>query len=266
MTDAPVLYEKRGNIATLTLNRPATLNAMNEAMMAELERCLIDIEADSEVRAVVLTGAGRGFSSGGDQKRERGTEGETKFFDGDLGGNVVERLNRCVLRLQQLPKPVIGCINGVAVGAGCNLALATDLRIASDASRFGEVFSRIGLVPDGGGTYLLPRLVGTAKALELIMLGDIIDAEEAQRIGLVNKVVPADQLAAETQQLAERLANGPTLAHGLAKTGVYQGMNMTLEDVLNMEARNQSVASRSQDRQEGAAAFREKRQPNFIGR
>ncbi len=266
MADAPVLYEKRGNVATLTLNRPETLNAMNEAMMAELERCLIDIAADPEVRAVVLTGAGRGFSSGGDQKRERGAEGDQKFFDGDLGGNVVERLNRCVLRLQQLPKPVIGCINGVAVGAGCNLALATDLRIASDASRFGEVFSRIGLVPDGGGTYLLPRLVGTSKALELIMLGDIIDAEEALRIGLVNRVVPADQLAAETQQLAERLANGPTLAHGLAKTGVYQGMNMSLEDVLNMEARNQSVAGRSQDRQEGAAAFREKRQPNFIGR
>jgi 2-(1,2-epoxy-1,2-dihydrophenyl)acetyl-CoA isomerase len=266
MADAPVLYEKRGNVAILTLNRPDTLNAMNEAMMAELERCLIDIEADPEVRAVVLTGAGRGFSSGGDQKRERSAEGETKFFDGDLGGNVVERLNRCVLRLQQLPKPVIGCINGVAVGAGCNLALATDLRIASDASRFGEVFSRIGLVPDGGGTYLLPRLVGTAKALELIMLGDIIDAQEALRIGLVNKVVPADQLAAETQQLAERLANGPTLAHGLAKTGVYQAMNMSLEDVLNMEARNQAVAARSQDRQEGAAAFREKRQPHFIGR
>ncbi len=168
--------------------------------------------------------------------------------------------------MQHLPKPIIGCINGVAVGAGCNLALATDLRLASDAAKFGEVFSRIGLVPDGGGTYFLPRLVGTAKALELIMLGDIIEAEEAQRIGLVNRVVPADQLQAETQKLAERLGNGPTLAHGLAKTGVYQSMNMSLEDVLNMEARNQAVAARSEDRAEGAAAFREKRPPRFIGR
>ncbi len=266
MTEKPVLYEKRDSIATLTLNRPDTLNAMNEAMMAEFERLLLEIEADPEVRAVVLTGAGRGFSSGGDQKRDRTIEGQDQFFDGDLGGNVVERLNRCVLRLHQLQKPVIGCINGVAVGAGCNLALATDLRIAADTARFGEVFSRIGLVPDGGGTYLLPRLVGPAKALELIMLGDIIDAQEALRIGLVNRVVAADQLAAETWKLAERLAQGPTLAHGLAKTALYQGLEMSLEDVLNMEARNQAIAGRSQDREEGVTAFREKRQPRFIGR
>ncbi|ETX07637.1 enoyl-CoA hydratase/isomerase family protein [Candidatus Entotheonella palauensis] len=266
MAEAPVLYTKTGNVTTLTLNRPDKLNAMNEALMGELERYLIDIESDPEVRAVILTGAGRGFCSGGDQTRDRTNEGQEKCFDGDLGGDVIERLNRCILRMQNLPKPIIGCINGVAVGAGCNLALATDLRIASDAAKFGEVFSRIGLVPDGGGTYFLPRLVGTAKALELIMLGDMIEAEEAHRIGLVNRVVPADQLQAETQQLAERLGNGPTLAHGLAKTGVYQSMNMSLEDVLNMEARNQAVASRSEDRAEGAAAFREKRPPRFIGR
>ncbi len=266
MTETPVLYTKTGNIATLTLNRPEKLNAMDEALMAALERHLIDIESDHEVRAVILTGAGRGFCSGGDQTRERGNEGQERFFDGDLGGDVIERLNRCILRMQNLQKPIIGCINGVAVGAGCNLALATDLRIASDAAKFGEVFSRIGLVPDGGGTYFLPRIVGTAKALELIMLGDIIEAEEAHRIGLLNRVVPADQLAAETHKLAERLANGPTLAHGLAKTGVYQSQNMSLEDVLNMEARNQAVASRSEDRVEGAAAFREKRQPRFMGR
>lgn len=266
MTDTSVLYDKRDSIVTLTLNRPETLNAMDEAMMAEFERRLLEIEADADVRAVILTGAGRGFCSGGDQKRDRGSEGLKKFFDGDLGGDVVERLNRCVLRLQRLPKPVLGSINGVAAGAGCNLALATDLRMASDAARFGEVFSRVGLIPDGGGTYFLPRLVGTAKALELIMLADIIDAQEARRIGLVNWVVPADNLQEETQKLAERLAQGPTLAYGLAKTGVYQSLDMSLEDVLNMEARNQAIAGRSQDRQEGAAAFREKRQPRFIGR
>jgi 2-(1,2-epoxy-1,2-dihydrophenyl)acetyl-CoA isomerase len=266
MAEAPVLYTKTGNVATLTLNRPAKLNAMDEALMAELERHLIDMASDQEVRAVILTGAGRGFCSGGDQTRDRAKAIQGKFFDGDLGGDVIERLNRCILRMQHLPKPIIGCINGVAVGAGCNLALATDLRIASDAARFGEVFSRIGLVPDGGGTYFLPRLVGTAKALELIMLGDIIEAEEAYRLGLVNRVVPADQLQAATQQLAERLGNGPTLAHGLAKVGVYQSMHMSLEDVLNMEARNQAVVARSEDRAEGAAAFREKRQPRFIGR
>jgi 2-(1,2-epoxy-1,2-dihydrophenyl)acetyl-CoA isomerase len=266
MAGKPVLYDRRDSIATLTLNRPETLNAMNEEMLAEFERLLCHIDADAEVRAVVLTGAGDGFSSGGDQKRDRGSEGQEKFFDGDLGGTVIERLNRCVLRLQQLPKPVVGSINGVAVGAGCNLALATDLRIASETARFGEVFSRVGLVPDCGGTYFLPRLVGTAKALELIMLADIIEAPEAHRLGLVNWVVPADQLPAETHRLAARLAEGPTLAYGLAKTGVYQSLEMTLEDVLKMEARNQAIAGRSQDRMEGVAAFREKRQPHFLGR
>jgi 2-(1,2-epoxy-1,2-dihydrophenyl)acetyl-CoA isomerase len=239
---------------------------MNEAMMGELERQLIQVAADTTVRAVVLTGMGRAFSSGGDQKRDRHTEGQQQFFDGDLGGSVIERLNRCILRLQQLPKPVIGCINGVAVGAGCNIALATDLRIAADTARFGEVFSLRGLVPDGGGTYFLPRLVGAAKAMELILLAEIIDAQEALRINLVNWVVPAAQLAAETQKLAERLAQGPTLAYGLAKTGLYQGLEMGLEEVLNLEARNQAIAGRSQDRAEGAAAFREKRPPRFIGR
>jgi 2-(1,2-epoxy-1,2-dihydrophenyl)acetyl-CoA isomerase len=266
MAESPVLYDKHDSIVTLTLNRPETLNAMNEAMMGELERLLIQTAADTTVRAVVLTGTGRAFSSGGDQKRDRNTEGQQQFFDGDLGGSVVERLNRCILRLQQLPKPVIGCINGVAVGAGCNIALATDLRIAADTARFGEVFSLRGLVPDGGGTYFLPRLVGTAKAMELILLADIIDAQEALRIGLVNWVVPAAQLEAETWRLAERLAQGPTLAYGLAKTGLYQGLEMALEEVLNMEARNQAIAGRSQDREEGVAAFREKRPPRFIGR
>ena len=164
MTDSPVLYHKRDSIVTLTLNRPEALNAMNEAMMAELERRLMELEADATVQAVILTGAGRAFSSGGDQKRDRDTEGQQLFFDGDLGGDLIERLHRCVLRLQRLAKPVIGSIHGVAVGAGCNIALAADLRIASDVARFGEVFTRVGLVPDGGGTYFLPRLVGTAKA------------------------------------------------------------------------------------------------------
>jgi 2-(1,2-epoxy-1,2-dihydrophenyl)acetyl-CoA isomerase len=266
MADTVVLYNKQDSIVTLTLNRPDTLNAMHEAMMAEFERLLLDIASDSGVRAVVLTGTGRAFSSGGDQKREARAEGQEKYFDGDLGGTLIERLNRCVLRLQRLPKPVIGCINGVAVGAGCNLALATDLRIASEAARFGEVFTRVGLVPDGGGTYFLPRLVGIAKAMELIMLADIIDAQEALRVGLVNWVVPADRLAEETQKLAQRLAQGPTTAYGLAKTGLYQGLQMSLEDVLNMEARNQAMAARTQDRAEGVSAFREKRPPRFIGR
>ncbi|GIX49516.1 MAG: enoyl-CoA hydratase [Candidatus Tectimicrobiota bacterium] len=265
MSDALVLYDKRDSIATLTLNRPETLNAMNEAMMAAFERHLMAIEADPEVRAVVITGAGRAFSSGGDQKRAR-SEGEEKFFDGDLGGSLLERLNRCVVRLQRLPKPVIASVGGAAVGAGCNLALAADLRIAADTARFGEVFARVGLIPDGGGTYFLPRLVGVGKAMELILLAEIIDAQEALRIGLVNWVVPADRLPAETAQLATRLAQGPTLAYGLAKAALYQGLNLPLESALDLEVRYQALAARSQDRAEGVAAFREKRPPRFIGR
>ncbi len=265
MTDASVLYRRHDGIATLTLNRPETLNAMNEAMMAEIERILIELEADPAVRAVVLTGSGRAFSSGGDQKRRAG-EGQQAFFDGDLGGALIERLNRCILRMQRLEKPIVGSINGVAAGAGMNIALATDLRIAADTARFGEVFTRVGLVPDGGGTYFLPRLVGTAKAMEMILLADIIDAQEALRIGLVNRVVPAEQLENETLKLAERLAQGPTVAYGLAKTGLYRGLAMALEDVLNMEARNQAIAVRTPDRAEGVAAFLEKRPPRFTGR
>jgi 2-(1,2-epoxy-1,2-dihydrophenyl)acetyl-CoA isomerase len=265
MTNGSVLYQRHDSIATLTLNRPESLNAMNEAMMGEIERILIELEADTAVRVVVLTGAGRAFSSGGDQKRD-GADVPPSFFEGDPGGALIERLNRCVLRMQRLHKPIVGSINGVAAGAGMNIALATDLRIASDTARFGEVFARVGLVPDGGGTYFLPRLVGTAKAMELILLADIIDAQEALRIGLVSRVVPAEQLEHETLKLAERLAQGPTVAYGLAKTGLYQGLGMSLEDVLNMEARNQAIAARTPDRAEGVAAFREKRPPRFTGR
>jgi 2-(1,2-epoxy-1,2-dihydrophenyl)acetyl-CoA isomerase len=265
MTDGSVLYRRHDSIATLTLNRPESLNAMNEPMMAEIERILIELEADPVVRVVILTGAGRAFSSGGDQKRRAG-EGQQSFFDGDLGGALIERLNRCILRMQRLEKPIIGSINGVAAGAGLNIGLATDLRIASETARFGEVFARVGLVPDGGGTYFLPRLVGTAKAMEMILLADIVDAQEALRIGLVNRVVPAEQLENETLKLAERLAQGPTVAYGLAKTGLYQGLGMSLEEVLNMEARNQAIAVRTPDRDEGVAAFLEKRPPRFTGR
>jgi 2-(1,2-epoxy-1,2-dihydrophenyl)acetyl-CoA isomerase len=265
MTNGSVLYHRHDGIVTLTLNRPETLNAMNEAMMGEMERILIEIEADAAVRVVILTGAGRAFSSGGDQKRG-GEAVPPSFFDGDLGGALIERLNRCILRMQRLQKPIVGSINGVAAGAGMNIALAADLRIASDTARFVEAFARVGLVPDGGGTYFLPRLVGTAKAMELILLADIIDAQEALRIGLVNRVVPADQLEQETLKLAERLAQGPTVAYGLAKTGLYQGLGMSLEDVLNMEARNQAIAVRTPDRAEGVAAFLEKRPPRFTGR
>lgn len=185
-TDPALLFEKANGVATLTLNRPATRNALTTGMFLDMERLLIEIEADDAVRVVVITGTGRGFSSGADLKPESDAERRRTrraSFPGDQGGDILDRGNRCMLRLHRLPKPVIGSINGDAVGIGCSLALATDLRIASDTARLGVVFSRRGLGPDGGASYFLRNLVGTAKALELLYLGDLIDASEALRIG-----------------------------------------------------------------------------------
>lgn len=265
----PLLFEKRGGVATLTLNRPDARNALTPAMFLDLERTLLEIAADDDVRVVVLTGAGRGFSAGADlkpvSKKER-RRTEAPSFSGDAGGDILDRGNRCMLRLRELAKPVLGSINGDAVGIGCSLALATDLRIASETARFGVVFSRIGLGPDGGASQLLRELVGTARALELLFTGDLVEAREALRLGLVNRVVPADELAGTTGELAERLARGPTLAYGAAKAAVYESENLAFESLLDLEARNQRAVSRSEDVKEGIRAFLERRKPEFRGR
>jgi len=267
--ESTLLFERHGGVATLTLNRPDARNALTTGLFLEMERMLLEIEADDAVRALVLTGAGRGFSAGADLKpvaKEERRRTEASSFPGDAGGDILDRGNRCILRLRKLPKPVLGSINGDAVGIGCSLALATDLRVASEAARFGVVFSRIGLGPDGGASTLLRELVGTAKALELLFLGDLIDATEALRLGLVNRVVAPDALGDATSELAERLAHGPTLAYGFAKEAVYEGAKLTFDSILDLEARNQKVAGRSHDVREGIRAFRERRKPEFSGR
>jgi 2-(1,2-epoxy-1,2-dihydrophenyl)acetyl-CoA isomerase len=238
-------------------------------MFLDMERLLIEIEADDEVRVVVLSGAGRGFSAGADLNLPSDAERrktQAVSFPGDRGGDILERGNRCILRLQQLPKPVLGSINGDAVGIGCSLALATDLRIVSDTARLGVVFSRIGLGPDGGASYFLANLVGTAKALELLFLGDLIDAKEALRIGLVNHVVSSAELESTAFEWADRLASGPPLAYRAAKAAVYEGRNLSLENALDLESRLQRLTARSQDSKEGVKAFLEKRKPEFHGR
>ncbi len=269
MGDEALLFEKRGGIATLTLNRPDARNALTTGMFLDMERMLLEIEADDDVRVVVLTGAGRGFSAGADLKpvsKEERRRTEAPSFPGDAGGDILDRGNRCILRLRELAKPVLGSINGDAVGIGCSLALSTDLRIASEAARFGVVFSRIGLGPDGGASQLLRELVGSAKALELLFTGDIIDAGEALRLGLVNRLVAADALADATSELAERLAHGPTLAYAAAKDAVHQSANLSFESLLDLEARNQRGVGRSDDVKEGIRAFLERRKPEFRGR
>jgi len=267
-TEDALLFEQRAGVATLTLNRPDARNALTTALFLDMERMLLEIEADDAVRVVVLTGAGRGFSAGADLKpvsKEERRRTEKPSFSGDEGGDILDRGNRCIRRLRALPKPVIGSINGDAVGIGCSLALATDLRVAAEAARFGVVFSRIGLGPDGGASHMLRELVGTAKALELLFTGDIIDAHEALRLGLVNRVVADDELADATGELAERLAQGPPLAYGAAKAAVYESANLPFDSLLDLEARNQRSVGRSEDVKEGIRAFLERRKPDFRG-
>ena len=254
-----VLREANEGVLTLTLNRPDALNSFNVEMKEVLLAGLKDAAKDKSVRVVVLTGAGRAFSAGQDLK-ERSAPGVS-----DLGTELRVRYNPIVLAMRRLEKPVIGAINGVAAGAGLSVALACDMRIAADSASFIEVFARVGLVPDTGSSWFLPRLVGYAKAAEMSFTTDPVDAQTAQRIGLVNRVVPADDLIQETDALAAKLAQASPLALGLAKRALNRALESGLEDQLEYEAQLQSVAGRSKDHQEGVAAFVEKRPAKFTG-
>lgn len=255
-----ILYTLNGGVLTIALNRPDVLNAFNRRMTDEIQSALKQAERDPDVRCIVFTGTGRAFSSGEDLK-SRSAEGES-----DFGSTLRERYNPIVLKMRNIEKPVLGSINGVAAGAGCSLALACDMRIASEKARFIEVFVRVGLVPDSGSSFFLPRLVGLGKALEMAFLGDEVGAEEALQLGLVNRVVPADQLESATQELALRLAKGPTKAIGLAKRAMNRALHMDLEHILDYEVHAQEAAGASDDHKEGIAAFLEKRTPEFRGR
>jgi 2-(1,2-epoxy-1,2-dihydrophenyl)acetyl-CoA isomerase len=263
-----ILYAVRQGVATITLNRPEVLNAITPAMIGELRAALDAVDSDAAVRTVVLTGAGRGFCSGADLKaRQRVKPGDPATDDDPEGSQRLRRTyNPLILAIRSIEKPFIASVNGVAAGAGCNLALACDLVLASDVARFGNVFARIGLIPDCGGHFFLPRLVGFHKAAELMFTGDIIDAHEAGRIGLINRVVPHAELAQATQELAERLARGPTRAIGLCKRIMNLGITADLATVLEAEAEGQHLAHQTEDHWEGVQAFLEKRPARFSGR
>jgi 2-(1,2-epoxy-1,2-dihydrophenyl)acetyl-CoA isomerase len=255
-----VLVERSDSIATITLNRPDARNAIDLVMRRELLAALDEIEGDAATRVLVLTGAGGHFCSGGDVKTMR-----AKRHTAAEGRARVEALNRMVLRLVDFPRPTIAMVDGFAVGAGSNLALCCDMIVASDRARFGEVFAKIGLVPDGGGTWLLPRVVGLARAKELVFTADVIDATEAARIGLVNRVVPAAELAAATRLLAEKVAAGPPAILRMAKHMLNRAVTSDLASALDLEAFSQAVAITGDDHQEGLAAFFDKRAPRFTG-
>ena len=254
-----ILYEKQDGVATLTFNRPQAMNAFTIEMNGEVQRALKDADEDKDVRVIVLTGAGRAFCAGQDLK------GRTPDKKGSLGASLRERYNPIILRLRRTEKISIAAVNGVAAGAGCNLALATDLRVASEDATFVQAFSRVGLAPDCGGSIVLPRLVGFSKAMELLLLAEPVDAREAQRIGLVAKVVPAGELAAAAKAVAEKIAKGPR-SIGLIKRAVNRAMMRDLADQLAYEAYLQEIAGRSADYDEGVRAFLEKRAPVFTGK
>ena len=255
-----IILERKDGIATLTLNRPEKLNALNIKMIGELESAVVEIVKDRSVRVLVITGAGRGFCSGADvsDMAQAAAPAETRYL--------TQKLHKTILALTELEKPVIAKVNGVAVGIGCSLALSTDMIIASENAQFGVIFSRIGLIPDGGSLFHLPRLVGPAKAKELIFTAKMFDAKEAERMGLINKAVPADKLDKEVNTLVKQLAEGPTVAFGIAKKIINKGISMDLSSVLECEAFGQTIAGTTEDAQEGVMAFLEKRKAEFKGR
>lgn len=255
-----VEWRTEGAVGVLTLNRPERLNAIDSPTIDELAWAMIEATHNPAVRALVVTGNGRGFSAGADvQSWSSGEE------NSDPEGWTT-KMHNVMNRLYRMPKPAIAAVNGVAVGAGCDLTLACDLRIASTAARFGEAYVRVGFCPDAGGSYLLPRVVGEARAAEMIYTGRIIDAEEADRIGLVSEVVAPEQLLPRTMELAADLAAGPTVAIGLAKQNIRAGYTLSFEQALAAELRAGELCGKTEDHAEGLQAAVDKRTPNFVGR
>ncbi|MCI0362348.1 MAG: enoyl-CoA hydratase-related protein [Phycisphaerales bacterium] len=251
-------------ICTITLNRPDVLNAFNDQLTTDLGEALKAAERDAAVRVVVITGAGRAFSSGQDlgDLKQRYVAGSVP----PLGDDLRRRYNPIIKRIREMEKPVIAAVNGVAAGAGCSLALACDLRVASDQASFIEVFINVGLIPDSGSTFMLPRLVGLGKALELCWTGQRVDAAEALRLGLVNQVVPAAELEGAVKKLAGRIAGLPARTIALTKRLLNQSLTNDLDAQLEAEAYDQETAGKTADHMEGVIAFLEKRKPTFQGK
>ncbi|MGH8683209.1 MAG: 2-(1,2-epoxy-1,2-dihydrophenyl)acetyl-CoA isomerase PaaG [Burkholderiales bacterium] len=258
-----VLVEAQDGYAVVTLNRPDRLNSFNSEMHERLRAALVEVRRSDDVRALLLTGAGRGFCAGQDLSDRVVAAGAAPV---DLGYTISTHYNPLIRSLRELPKPVVCAVNGVAAGAGANIALACDVVLAARSASFVQAFCRIGLVPDSGGTYFLPRLVGTARAMGLALLGDKLGAEDAERWGLIWKCSDDAKLMDEARALAARLAAGPTKGLGEIKRAIYASGANTLDAQLDFERDLQRELGRSDDYREGVGAFMEKRAPRFKGR
>ncbi|QIN82068.1 2-(1,2-epoxy-1,2-dihydrophenyl)acetyl-CoA isomerase [Rubrobacter tropicus] len=257
-----ILFEKAGGVANVALNRPKKLNAFDGTMHEELYAALDEAANDDEIRCVVLRGEGRGFSAGADLAQIiEGADG-----DPDLGEYLRGTYSRLVKRMVSMEKPIVASLHGPVYGAGVGISLACDLRVAAESAKFSVAFIKIGLMPDAGVSFFLPRVVGLGRAVEMSMLGDPVEAEEALRTGLVNKVVPDDALAEETAALASRLASMPTAALGKTKLALYASFEGDLDTVLEREAEGQTFCGYTADHKEGVKAFFEKREARFTGR
>ncbi|MDP6127815.1 MAG: enoyl-CoA hydratase-related protein [Dehalococcoidales bacterium] len=264
MDQKDVLYVKEEGIATLTLNRPDVRNAYVPGIVEGIYQGLEQARGDSEVRVLVITGTGQAFCSGADVKSMGTNEQRPSTLRYKKGNR--SRLNWLSLALQKCDKPIIAAINGVAVGGGLDLALGCDIRIASDKARFSEIYVRRGIIPAQGGVFLLPRLIGLDKACQMILTGEMIEAHEAERIGLVTKVVPHEELEHTTRDLAEKLAKSAPLAVQEAKRAIYKSLDTDLASSLEYTDSVQRDLIASDDHKEGAAAFIEKREPVFKGK
>lgn len=256
-----ILMEKNGAVVTLTLNRPQALNSLDGQLVDEFAACLEDMAEKREVRALILTGSGKAFCAGGDLAYMR-----EKSADPPSLQNFIGQVGDLVRRLHHFYCPTVAMVNGVAAGAGANLALACDLIYCASSARFGQSFAKVGLIPDAGGHYFLPRAVGLAKAKELMFTGRLVGASEALEIGLVNQVVDDEHLKQAVMDLVAELAAGPPLALAAVKRNLNLSLESTLDQVLALETAGQSLALLSEDGREGMAAFAEKRAPVFKGR
>ncbi len=263
MAYANILLDRADGIGRLVINRPSALNALDKATGEEMFDAVQTLRDDEGVRAVVVTGAGRAFSAGGDIKEmaRSGAELSESFFE-----ELLATLNRSILALAEMPKPVLAAVNGVAAGLGFNLALACDVRIAARGAEFSQAFLRLGLVPDGGGTFFLPRIVGWARATELILTARSVSSEEALRLGLVNEVVDDSLFEATVDAWAHRLAEAPTAAVGRVKQLLAHSLTADLKSQLRFEREMQMASGRTADFHEGVAAFVERREPRFSGK